>query len=131
MSLFKTVARPVRSISEQAENAYQNRLEREPKETGEKQLKVIKGFNVDIPVDDIPEKRKIKKETLDEKQRRVVSAYYGAEPEEPATEPEKEEVPAPEEESHDIDGALKAAREEAAAQKEQIKGRNRKVYRAH
>ena len=121
MSLFKTVARPVKSISEQAENAYQNRLEREPKETGEKQLKVIKGFNVDIPVDDIPEKRKIKKETLDEKQRRVVSAYYGAEPEEPATEPEKEEVPAPEEESHDIDGALKAAREEAAAQKEQIK----------
>ncbi|HAY97229.1 MAG TPA: hypothetical protein DCY23_02820, partial [Ruminococcaceae bacterium] len=64
MSLFKTVARPVRSISEQAENAYQSRLEREPKETGEKQLKVIKGFNVDIPVDDIPEKRKIKKETL-------------------------------------------------------------------
>ncbi len=121
MSLFKTVARPVRSISEQAENAYQSRLEREPKETGEKQLKVIKGFNVDIPVADIPEKRKIKKETLDEKQRRVVSAYYGAEPEESAPEPEKEEAPAPEEESHDIDGALKAAREEAAAQKEQIK----------
>lgn len=121
ISLFKTVARPVKTISEQAENAYQSRLEREPKETGEKQLKVIKGFNVDIPVDDIPEKRKIKKETLDEKQRKVVSAYYGTEPDESPAE-KAEETPAPvTEESHDIDGALKAAREEAAAQKEEIK----------
>ena len=76
ISLFKTMARPVKSISEQAETAYQNRLDREAEEKSDKQLKVLKGFNVDIPVDDIPEKRNIKKESLDEKQRKVVSAYY-------------------------------------------------------
>ena len=121
MSLFKTVARPVRTISEQAETAYQNKLERGGAER-EKQLKVLKGFNVDIPVDDIPEKRNIKKETLEEKQRKVVSAYYGAdvseEKEETASEREKEE-PAPE--NTDIDSALKAARAEAAQEKAAIK----------
>ncbi len=121
MSLFKTVARPVRTISEQAETAYQNKLERGGAQR-EKQLKVLKGFNVDIPVDDIPEKRNIKKETLEEKQRKVVSAYYGAdvseEKEETAPEREKEE-PAPE--NTDIDSALKAARAEAAQEKAAIK----------
>ena len=91
MSLFRTMARPVKSISEQAENAYQARLERESEETQSgKQLKVIKGFNVDIPVDDIPEKRNIPKTSLDEKQRKVVSAYYGETPE---SEPEKDAEP--------------------------------------
>ena len=121
MSLFKTMARPVKTISEQAENAYQSRIDREPAEHTEKPLKVLKGFSVDIPVDDIPEKRNIKKETLDEKQRKVVHTYYGGSPaaEEPEPEkaPEKEETP----ERRDIDGALKAAREEAEVQKEQIK----------
>lgn len=121
MSLFKTMARPVKTISEQAENAYQSRIDREPAEHTEKPLKVLKGFSVDIPVDDIPEKRSIKKETLDEKQRKVVDTYYGASPSaeepEPKKAPEKEETP----ERRDIDGALKAAREEAEVQKEQIK----------
>lgn len=121
MSLFKTMARPVKTISEQAENAYQSRIDRDPAEHTEKPLKVLKGFSVDIPVDDIPEKRSIKKETLDEKQRKVVDTYYGGSPaaEEPEPEkaPEKEETP----ERRDIDGALKAAREEAEVQKEQIK----------
>ncbi len=121
MSLFKTMARPVKTISEQAENAYQSRIDREPAEHTEKPLKVLKGFSVDIPVDDIPEKRNIKKETLDEKQRKVVDTYYGASPAaeepEPKKAPEKEETP----ERRDIDGALKAAREEAEVQKEQIK----------
>lgn len=121
MSLFKTMARPVKTISEQAENAYQSRIDRDPAEHTEKPLKVLKGFSVDIPVDDIPEKRNIKKETLDEKQRKVVDTYYGGSPaaEEPEPEkaPEKEETP----ERRDIDGALKAAREEAEVQKEQIK----------
>ena len=58
-SLFKAVSKPVKTISEQAENAYQARIEREEKETANgKKLKVIKGFDVDIPVDDLPEKRK-------------------------------------------------------------------------
>ena len=119
MSLFRTMARPVKSISEQAENAYQARLERESEETQSgKQLKVIKGFNVDIPVDDIPEKRNIPKTSLDEKQRKVVSAYYGETPE---SEPEKQAEPEPEEKAEDInpeiETALKAAKTEAAAER--------------
>lgn len=122
MSLFRTMARPVKSISEQAENAYQARLERESEETQSgKQLKVIKGFNVDIPVDDIPEKRNIPKTSLDEKQRKVVSAYYGETPE---SEPEKPAVPEPEEKTDDIkpeiETALKAAKNEAEAEKRDI-----------
>ena len=122
MSLFRTMARPVKSISEQAENAYQARLERESEETQNgKQLKVIKGFNVDIPVDDIPEKRNIPKTSLDEKQRKVVSAYYGETPE---SEPEKPITPEPEEKADDIkpeiESALKAAKTEAEAEKRDI-----------
>lgn len=122
MSLFRTMARPVKSISEQAENAYQARLERESEETQSgKQLKVIKGFNVDIPVDDIPEKRNIPKTSLDEKQRKVVSAYYGETPE---IEPEKQAAPEPEEKTDDIkpeiETALKAAKNEAEAEKRDI-----------
>lgn len=122
MSLFRTMARPVKSISEQAENAYQARLERESEETQSgKQLKVIKGFNVDIPVDDIPEKRNIPKTSLDEKQRKVVSAYYGETPE---SEPEKQAAPEPEEKADDIkpeiETALKAAKTEAEAEKRDI-----------
>ena len=81
ISLFKTMARPVHSISEQAENAYQARAEREQNnpENGKPKLKVIKGFDIDIPVDDIPEKRPTDNESLDEKQRKVVSAYYDEE----------------------------------------------------
>lgn len=122
MSLFRTMARPVKSISEQAENAYQARLERESEEAQSgKQLKVIKGFNVDIPVDDIPEKRNIPKTSLDEKQRKVVSAYYGETPE---SEPESPAAPEPEEKTDDIkpeiETALKAAKTEAEAEKRDI-----------
>lgn len=122
MSLFRTMARPVKSISEQAENAYQARLERESEEAQSgKQLKVIKGFNVDIPVDDIPEKRNIPKTSLDEKQRKVVSAYYGETPE---SEPESPAAPEPEEKADDIkpeiETALKAAKTEAEAEKRDI-----------
>ena len=122
MSLFRTMARPVKSISEQAENAYQARLERESEEAQSgKQLKVIKGFNVDIPVDDIPEKRNIPKTSLDEKQRKVVSAYYGETAE---SEPESPAATEPEEKTDDIkpeiETALKAAKTEAEAEKRDI-----------
>lgn len=120
ISLFKTMARPVKSISEQAESAYQNRIDRELEENGEKKLKVLKGFNVDIPVDDIPEKRNIRKESLDEKQRKVVSAYYDSAEEDIAekTEPRKKKPDSESgEEHHDIDSALKAARMEAQAER--------------
>lgn len=113
VSLFKTMAKPVKSISEQAETAYQNRLDREAEEKSDKQLKVLKGFNVDIPVDDIPEKRSLKKETLDEKQRKVVSTYYDNESSEIEAKPQAEKSGGSDEERKEIDTALKAAREEA------------------
>lgn len=117
ISLFKTMARPVKSISEQAETAYQNRLDREAEEKSDKQLKVLKGFNVDIPVDDIPEKRNIKKESLDEKQRKVVSAYYDTdtynEPAEGEQKTHREQSEESAQERRDIDNALKAAKAEA------------------
>ena len=121
MSLFRTMARPVKSISEQAENAYQARLERESEETQSgKQLKVIKGFNVDIPVDDIPEKRNIPKTSLDEKQRKVVSAYYGETPESEPEKPTEPEIEEKTDEKQEIETALKAAKTEAEAEKRDI-----------
>ena len=121
MSLFRTMARPVKSISEQAENAYQARLERESEETqGGKQLKVIKGFNVDIPVDDIPEKRSIPKTSLDEKQRKVVSAYYGETPESEPEKPTDSKIEEKTDEKQEIETALKAAKTEAEAEKRDI-----------
>ncbi len=78
IAFFKAMAKPVKAVSEQAENAYHAMAEREEKKK-EKELKVIKGFNVDIPVDDIPEKRSKKKTTLDEKSRRLVDSYYDGE----------------------------------------------------
>ncbi len=121
MSLFHTMARPVKSISEQAENAYQARLERESEETQSgKQLKVIKGFNVDIPVDDIPEKRNIPKTSLDEKQRKVVSAYYGETPESEPEKPTEPEIEEKTDEKQEIETALKAAKTEAEAEKKDI-----------
>lgn len=121
MSLFRTMARPVKSISEQAESAYQARLERESEETQSgKQLKVIKGFNVDIPVDDIPEKRNIPKTSLDEKQRKVVSAYYGETPESEPEKPTEPEIEEKTDEKQEIETALKAAKTEAEAEKRDI-----------
>ena len=75
IAFFKAMAKPVKAVSEQAENAYQAVAQREEKKK-ENELKVIKGFNVDIPVDDIPEKRNKKKTTLDEKSKKLVDSYY-------------------------------------------------------
>ncbi len=84
VAFFKAVARPVKVISKQAENAYQARAEKEEKEENEqKKLKVIKGFNVDIPVDDNSELKQREKSQLDEKQRKVVDTYYGNDTEQP------------------------------------------------
>lgn len=108
ISLFKTVAKPVRAVSAQAENAYQRGAEREEQAQNVKkgELKVIKGFNVDIPVDDIPEKREKKKESLSSKQRKVVSTYFDE------TETEQTEIE-PIDEKQSINTALKVASDEA------------------
>lgn len=84
IALFKNISKPVKVISEQAESVYQEHLEKvqNEQENGgdrKKKIKVLKGFNVDIPVDDIPEKREIKKENLDDKQRKLINTYYDEE----------------------------------------------------
>ncbi len=109
ISLFKAVGKPVKKISEQAENAFQERMERD--ENKDKKLRVIKGFDVDIPVDDMPEKPKKDKTGLNDKQRRVVSTYYGESvPEEPAGAEDKPR----------LDNALKEAAKEAEEVVEKI-----------
>lgn len=84
ITLFKNLSKPVKAISEQAETAYKERLEKSQNEKGEakenkKKMKLLKGFNVDIPVDDIPEKREFEDESLDDKQRKLLNTYYDKE----------------------------------------------------
>jgi len=91
ISLFKTMSKPVVAVSKQAENAYRERAEKENSETPEDhkkgQLKIIKGFDVDVPIDD--EKPKVKKkaieETIGEKQQKVIDTYNGKESDSGAT----------------------------------------------
>ena len=75
ISLFRGIARPIRSISRQTRQDFQERAEAEAEDRSK--LKPIRDFQVDIPVDDIPKKRKKVKDELNEKQKKVVSAYYG------------------------------------------------------
>lgn len=106
IALFRSLSRPVKAVSKQAEEVYRERQEKE--ENGKKQLKVIKGFDPDIPVDDIPQKRRDKTENLSRKQAKVVSTYYD--------EPMPEEIlenPEGSEDKEKIDSALKSAEEEA------------------
>ena len=74
IALFKALSKPVETVKTQVEEAYQEAQEKEAKEG--KQLKIIKGFDPNISVDDIPQKRKSKTEDLDHKQAKVVSIYY-------------------------------------------------------
>ena len=106
IALFRSISRPVKAVSKQAEEVYRERQEKE--ENGKKQLKVIKGFDPDIPVDDIPQKRRDKTENLSRKQAKVVSTYY----DEPMPE-EILETPEGSEDKEKIDSALKSAEEEA------------------
>ena len=108
LSLFNAIRKPVQKISEQAESAYQERIERE-QESGGKKLKVLKGFNVDIPVDDEAEKTaKKEKDELNPRQRKVVNAYYGENTE---NEAEPEGV----EDKKQLKKALKTTAEESKA----------------
>lgn len=120
LSLFRLISTPVKKISEQAESNYQGRIEREESESGKK-LKVIKGFDVDIPVDDIPKKREKVNPDLNEQQKKVVSTYYDEKiPEEPTkpvapvTSVKETDYSAPEgaEDKGNIKKALKVTAEE-------------------
>ena len=120
MALFKTVSKPVKTISQQAEFAYQAILEKEENSDSDsnKKLKVIKGFDVDIPVDDIPQKRKKETSGLDSKGKKVVSTYY----DEPIAEDTAEvyrtpSMPEGAEDKKQLDAALKKAIAEETEEK--------------
>lgn len=104
IALFKALSKPVKSVRNQVEEAYQ---ESQEKETNGKQLKIIKGFDPDISVDDIPKNRKNKTENLKDKQAKVVSTYYDEPmPEQKFSEPEGAE------DKQNLDRALQLAEEE-------------------
>lgn len=103
IAFFKNISKPVKKIEEHAEEALVNIAEKQAREK-EMVEKAKRRASVDIPVDDIPVKRE-DDISLSDKQKRVVAAYNGTEPE--MTENEK------------IDEALSAA--EAEAKPEKIK----------
>lgn len=109
IALFKALAKPAQVVSEQASNAFAERAlrEAEKQEKPKKELKVIKGFDVDLEVDE-PEKLKKRKPNLDEMQQKLVSSYNGEETALPA-----EDTYTPVDDTADIDEAIISAREEA------------------
>ncbi len=107
ISLFKTVSKPVKTISEQAENAYKEGIEKA--EQSGKRLRVIKGFNPDVAVDDDEpqEKPKNDKASLEDKKKKLVSTYHDV----PIT--EETEEPEGAEDKREMEKALKTTAEEA------------------
>ena len=109
IALFKALAKPAQVVSEQASNAFAERAlrEAEKQEKPKKELKVIKGFDVDLEVDE-PEKLKKRKPNLDEIQQKLVDSYNGEE-----TTSSTEDTYTPVDDTSDIDKAIISAREEA------------------
>ncbi len=97
IAFLKTLSKPVKQIEEHAEDAFVKMAE---KRATEREIveKAKKRASVDIPVDDIPENRD-DGISLSEKQRKVVAAYNGIEPQM--------------DENEKIDKALSSAAEEA------------------
>lgn len=104
INLFKTFSKPIKAVSNQAEKSFGDQSEKTSEKSGN--LRIIKGFDVDVPVDDIPEKRTKKKKSLNEIQQKVVDTYN----EEDNLE-EAEKIPVTKS-SADVEQALETAREE-------------------
>ena len=110
IALFKALAKPAKVVSEQASNAFAERALRES-EKGEKEKKepkIIKGFNIDIAVDE-PEKPQ-KKRNLNEMQMKLVESYNDEEIPAPT---DDDYIPEDDNDNVDVDAAIAAAREEA------------------
>ena len=113
IALFKTVSKPVKVVSEQAESVFNERAAREAEKADapkKKELKVIKGFDVDIPVDE-PEKSHKRKRNLDEMQQKLVNSYN--DDDETANSATDNDTYEPEDDTAQIDEALENIREEA------------------
>lgn len=119
ISLFKALSKPARVVSEQASNAFAERALRESEKQekpSRKELKVIKGFDVDMEVDE-PEKTSKKQRNLDEMQQKLVNSYNGDYDNDSDTSAEKSDDTAyiPVDDTADIDEAITATREEEEA----------------
>lgn len=113
IGLFKTVSKPVKVVSEQAESAFNERAAREAEKADapkKKELKIIKGFDVDIPVDE-PEKSHKRKRNLDEMQQKLVDSYN--DDDETANSATSNDTYEPEDDTAQIGEALENMREEA------------------
>ncbi len=67
ISLFKMFKKPAKAVAEQVENAYQKK--------DDKEIKVVKGFNVDVPVDGSIKERQKEQSELPYKSKRLIKAY--------------------------------------------------------
>lgn len=113
IALFKAIAKPAQVVSEQASNAFAERALRESEKEDkpkQKELKIIKGFDVDMEVDE-PEKPAKKQRNLDEMQQKLVDSYNDNGDSAPSDAADDGFVPT--EDTADIDTALESARNEA------------------
>ncbi|MBO5210433.1 MAG: DNA translocase FtsK 4TM domain-containing protein [Clostridia bacterium] len=67
ISLFKMLKKPAKAVAEQAQSAYQK--------NDDKDIKVVKGFNVDVPVDGSIKERQKEQNELPLKSKRLIRAY--------------------------------------------------------
>lgn len=98
-AVYLTVTNPVKKIGESAEAAFIERQEKNNEAVDEKQKK--KRIDIDISVDDIPEKRNFVEPDLTERQRKVIESYRD------------QEVSEEELKSIDIEDAVEAAKVES------------------
>ena len=102
ISLFKMFKKPAKAVAEQVENAYQKK--------DDKGIKVVKGFNVDVPVDGSIKERQKEQNELPLKSKRLIRAYKDeSEPDDSAAIIVKPEGA---EDKEQIDTALEAAKVE-------------------
>lgn len=116
ISLFKMIKKPAKVVAEQAQNAYQKK--------DDKDIKVVKGFNVDVPVDGSIKERQKEQNELPLKSKRLIRAYKDeGETDNSAAIMVKsdEELGKPDgaEDKAQMDIALEAAKEEKAVKAEE------------
>ncbi|MBQ9965235.1 MAG: DNA translocase FtsK [Clostridia bacterium] len=107
ITLFRSVAKPVKKITEQVEAGYEERMAQNEEARKERERKAAR---YDVPLDDIPEVRKHAPDSLDEMGKKVVNTYYD---EEEAEEGKTRRRTRKTAESGDVDSALADASEEA------------------
>ena len=122
MALFKTLSKPVKTISDRAEENYRIKQEKQENDDTKdseprKKLRVLKGFDVDIPVDDNDPKKSRYANDFSDKQKKVVSTYYDEPIPEDALKKDEPSSPEGHEDKEKMNDALRQAAEEKKAEK--------------